>query len=101
MAIENKVPKNIFDSAIQFYGINIEQLFVISLVAIFFAILGFTFKRYTLYIIVFGCLVNLVMYYVFRISNYNHKGALTEKLMYKLKFSRGVRRYSGRSKNYL
>ena len=100
MPVENKVPKGIFDSAIQFYGINIEQLFIISFVAIVFAALGFIFKAYTLYILILDCLVNVIMYYVFRISNYHHRGALFEKLAYSLKYSKGTKRYSGRCRNF-
>lgn len=100
MPAENKVPKGIFDSAIQFYGINIEQLFIISLVAIISAVLGFMIKAYTLYILICGCIINIIMYYIFRISNYHHKGALLEKLKYTLQYSKGVKRYSGRSKNF-
>ena len=100
MPLENKVPKGIFDSAIQFYGINIEQLFIISLVAIVFAVFGFMIKPYTLHILIMGCVVNVVMYYTFRISNYHHKGALTEKLAYVFKYSKGAKRYSGRCRNF-
>lgn len=96
----NKVPKGIFDCAIQFYGINIEQMFFISFVFAFFSILGFVFSRYSMHIIAAGTIVSAIIYYICRISNYYYKGMLEERVKYALFYSWGVKRYSGRCKNY-
>lgn len=99
MAEEHKVPKGVFESATMKYGITLEQFFILSIVAIVITFLIFFAGQYTMYILVIGIVVMGVLYALMKTSNYFHKNAFQERLMYIITKNSVPRRYSGRSKH--
>ena len=98
MADEHKVPKGVMESATMKYGITLEQFFVLSFVAVICAFATFFSGRFTMYVLVISIVLIGSLYMLMRTSNYFHKNAFQEYVMYFLKKNSVPKRYSGRCK---
>lgn len=98
MAEEHKVPKGVFESASMKYGITLDQFFILSVAAVIMTFVIFFSGQYTMYVLLLSIVVVGGLYMLMRTSNYFHKNAFQEYMIYFLTKSRVPRRYSGRNR---
>jgi len=98
VAEEHKVPKGVFESASMKYGITLDQFFILSIAAVIMTFVIFFSGEYTMYVLLISVVVVGGLYMLMRTSNYFHKNAFQEYMMYFLKKNRVPKRYSGRCK---